>query len=168
MGKPVKAVYQISRSVSVAKRAAVGQVCVDFAILEWAVDRSIWALKGHDRKSGRVLTQTFLTKERVRELSKAAHARFGTGSKGNKEYGELCKEITKIAKVRNLAVHGLWAKSARRGERNKSWILTYFKNPSGTATLVKRSEFYALSEDIRKLEFSLHAASLKHLGAPLP
>lgn len=164
----MSAVYQVSNKVSMDLRAAIGQLCVDFSILEWSVDRSIWALKGQDRKSGRITTSDYLTKRRINVLKNSALARFGANSKGNKIYNDIGDVLTQIAKSRNLVVHGLWAKSTREGELKKSYVLTYFKKPNGVGAIVTRTQINDLVRAIREADANLHLASAKFLGAQLP
>lgn len=162
------AVYQVSNKVSIELRAALGQLCVDFSILEWSVERSIWALKGQDRKSGRITTSNYLTKQKINALKASALDQFGAKSKGNKIYNDIGDALTKIAKSRNLVVHGLWAKSIRKGELKKSFVLTYFKKPNGVGAIVTKAGVNNLVKAIREADANLHLASQTFLGAPLP
>ncbi len=49
--------FLLTGKVSAAKRAALGDVCIHFSILEFKIEQTIWALRDQPRKIGRLHTR---------------------------------------------------------------------------------------------------------------
>jgi hypothetical protein len=167
LDKPV-VTYRSSAKISRRMSEALGSICTHFAMLEWNVDRTIWALLGADRKKGRVLTQHLLNKQRIKRLRKEVVARFGDKSTSGRYYKKLADHIGRMVEFRNLYVHGIWSKGKAPGTRRKQYVLSYFSNPNGDAEGVDLPTLRAFVQMIALTTAALETAAIKHLGAPLP
>ena len=105
--QPAVVTYRTSAKLSRRMSEALGAVCSHFAMLEWNVDRTIWALSGADRKKGRHLTLKLLNRRRLERLRKEANTRFGANHKSTTFYNRVADELQKAVDARNLFVHGI-------------------------------------------------------------
>ena len=169
MAQPAKLVtFRSSAKLSKKMSEALGAVCSHFAMLEWNVDRTIWALTGNDRKQGRHLTLHLLNKARLKRLRKEANARFGEQHVTARFDRRMADELQRAVDVRNLFVHGIWAKGKQMGTRRQQVVLTYFSNPNGDAEVVDVATLRAFVDLIKLRTRELEIASVRHLGARLP
>ncbi|WP_395019779.1 hypothetical protein [Dongia sp.] len=162
------AVYNTSAKVSNRMCTALGRLCVEFSVLEWNVERTIWAIQGHDRKVGRTKTVGMMTRRKVKTMRNVAVGKFGEKSAAGKHYLGIIDELEEIRFWRNLFVHGLWGKGIAKGERRSWYVLTYFENPGGTSAEAKLTDITQLTEYIREVIEKLRKASFTHLGTKLP
>jgi hypothetical protein len=158
--RPSKVTYQIAR--------VLGEICTHFAMLEWNVDRTIWALTGHSRKTGRHTTLRLLNKARVRRLRDVAIARFGLSSPSQRYYKKLADHIGRLIDDRNIYVHGIWCKGKKRGTRRQRFVITYFSNPLGDVYPVELKKMRAFTRAIHRAAVDLERAAIDHLNARLP
>jgi hypothetical protein len=160
----------IYRTQPLSKRMgeALGILCSRFALLEWNVDRTIWALMGKDRKQGRHLTQHLLNDARIKRLRKEANNRFGPSHPSALYYNQVADGLKSLCRQRNLYVHGMWSKGKSRGTRQKQYVLSYFKTPGGYSEEVNLSQLQHFAELVLACKGALEHASEKHIGCKLP
>lgn len=124
--------YATTAKVSKERRAEMGSVCVNWAILESRVEEVIWALRGTDRKAGRRITHNMNITPRLILMKKLAREILADP----KTTDEIIKQaalITKWALWRNRVVHGIWAKGRAKGTRRETYSLSYWVDPKGHA-----------------------------------
>jgi hypothetical protein len=160
--------YRSSAKLSRRMSETLGAVCSHFAMLEWNVDRTIWALTGNDRKKGRHLTLKLLNRRRLERLRKEANTRFGATHKSAIFYNLVADELQKAVDSRNLFVHGIWSKGKAKGTRRQQFVLSYFTNPNGDAEVVDLATLQAFVKIIRMRTLELEIACVKHVGMRLP
>ena len=168
MLEPAVVTYRTSARLSRRMSEALGAVCSHFAILEWNVDRTIWALTGNDRKRGRHLTKKMLNERRIKRLRLEANNRFGANSASARFYNQLADHIHNLALIRNLYVHGLWSKGKAPGTRRKQFVLSYFTNPNGDAEGVDLPTLKGFVRLVDLTKLALERAAIDHLGEKLP
>lgn len=161
-------IYRTPGKVSGKIAEALGLICTSFAMLEWNVDRTIWALTGNNRKKGRHLTLHLLNKGRLKRLRQEAINHFGANHRHAKKYKQIADEIQKAVEIRNLYVHGIWAKGKAKGTRRQQFVLSYFSNPRGDAEHVDLPTLLAFIKLIRLRAIELEIASVRLIGVALP
>jgi hypothetical protein len=161
-----RTVFLTTPRVSKKFKVALGDLCINFSILELTIDRTIWALRNHDRREGRKHTVKLLTNLRLETWRKEANKRFGEKSKAARGFKMLADFVGELAKQRHLFVHGLWSKGPR-GHRRETFVLTYFHSPGGESYRVTVEEIQKLISVIAETEIAIKAAVLGSLGKPL-
>ncbi len=162
-------IFIVTGQVAKDKRAALGNVCVQWAILEQRVEQVIWAFQGIDRKAGRRITAHMSSiRPRVNRILKEANNSTLTTRDKPALNRLACHIKDDLALERNWAVHGLWGKGLERGMRRNTYAISYFRDPSGDC----REMFVAYLNDLAKrtsaTTYLLGKFITKKLGVRLP
>lgn len=160
--------FLVSGHVAAAKRAALGDVCIHFSILEFKIEQTIWAFRGHNRKIGRLYTRRTLFRKRITAFCNEAEKRFGASSKEYRWFDTFATQAKGLARDRNLFVHGVWCKGNFTGGRRNTYTLSYFDKLTGEAQETTVESLELLRENIARLISLLDHQVPKVLGAPLP
>jgi len=160
--------FLASGRVAVAKQAALGDVCIHFSILEFKIEQTIWALRGHSRKIGRLRTRRTLFRHRIAALRKEAKKRFGLTSAEYKWFDTFAGQAEILARDRNFFVHGVWCKGNFTGGRRSTYAVSYFDMPTGEAKETTALGLQLLRVNIVQLTELLDLKVPRFLGAPLP
>ena len=160
--------FEISGHIGADKRAALGDVCIHFSILEFKVEQTIWAFRGHGRKIGRLQTRRAFFRSRITALRKEVKKRFDVLSKEYQWFDTFANQAEVLARDRNLFVHGVWCKGNFTGARRNTYVLSYFDNPTGRAQETTVEGLVQLRDNIARLINLLDRKVPKILGAPLP
>lgn len=161
-------IFRLTGRVAADRCAALGQVCIHFSILEFKIEQTIWALRGHPRKIGRLQTRRTTFKRRVVTLRKEATKKFGTNSWQYRWFDRFIILTEGLAKDRNFFVHGVWCKGDFAGGRRQTYALSYFDEPTGRAQEIKAEGLHMLRTNIARAISLLDQNAPKILGAPLP
>lgn len=161
------AVYRASNKIAARKLAALGNLCIHWSFLEQRVEQVIWMLQGKNRKAGRKITSYMTLQPRLDRMVKEAKKRF-PDKKSATEIEAARKSIKLLAFERNWAVHGLWAYGLERGDKRKTYTLSYFKDPDGNALEMTEAYLHDLAARVLVTARLLERYITKKIGAPLP
>lgn len=138
--------YRIPNLVPGPIKTRIGEVCVQWSILELQVERLIWHLSGVGPKEGRLITAKEDITPRLKRLKKlAAEKLIATEAE---EIRKLAGDIKEAKKDRHRVVHGLYGVDAH----NAFHAINYReKAPKGLAHPVTDAYLRGISTTIREL-----------------
>lgn len=166
--QPSLITFAVGGRISATKRAALGDVCISFSVLEFRIEQTIWALRGQRRKIGRLHTRRQMFRKRIIALRSEAKKQFGENSPDYKFFDDVATNAEKLAKDRNFFVHGVWGYGNHQGMRRKTYAISYFDEESGKAIETRPDSLYLLRNNILKLCQVLERGVQQRLGVPLP
>lgn len=167
MANPAQMTFRITPKIGKEKRAALGNLCIHWAILEQRVEQVIWALNGVDRKAGRPMTGHWFFKRRINEMQQLADKKFPDAASADR-INRLCVGLREMATARNWAVHGLWGYGTGKGQTRRTYAVTYFKNPNGKGAEMSGRGLNNLSDHIAQMHNLLGDYITKKIGVRIP
>jgi len=88
---------------------ALGDIAVNWATLEWNVERIIWLLLNLGPKEGRIVTVPMSMKPKLETLTLLVERRV-KNEKYRNNVIRFCKAVTLTSDSRNKVTHGVWAR----------------------------------------------------------
>ncbi len=148
-----KTVFKLTHEVPKERRAAIGEVCVRWSMLEHAVEHVIWTLRGDSRKAGRKITHNMFIGPRLKLMKQLARKNLPANEAH--ELVDLAGKIKNQSLERNLAVHGLYGRTKPPERARRLYAITYWKSPDGKAVEMPLTKLTTVAEDISRLHRQL-------------
>lgn len=113
---------------------ALGGIAVNWATLEWHIERILWALLKLGPKEGRIMTVPMSMKPKLETLKLLAD-RLIKDAKVKAEVLKFCDAVALISENRNKVTHGIWA---RLQNKPRSYCVIWARGSGQNRILPKR------------------------------
>ena len=131
----------------------IGQVTVNFAMLEQHLSFGIGCLLHPEQRTGQIVTAELSFRQKVQLFSALFVHRFpdedGTAIK------DLCSRLSTVEQERNLLIHSFWAVSKKAGESMRLKTTAKAKGISFQRAVTNREDVEAVAGEVAEVSAEL-------------